>query len=435
MDKENVLAVRRSSSAAAGRTPPRLLCPNTFGNTSNNHSNSNPGKEESSMNHSEEYSFHKMRGALQQFENKQKAHLTKNAHVKVALKPIIPTETEATPHAAASTTTTFINDPINTSLQSHSNNNKILMMKSPLMEKEQKVPPSIPKDEDFSFQALKQRALELKGKSPLAPAWTHTQTQAHQNQLKHTGSEETEDFSFKKLKERALNTEHHGSKTPQRNRISNSHHSTTAPNTPVRTPAKRSIPMTPQSHSKSRCYAAMSPRIPMPTSQFSRTGTPQKAAAKRQEVPTPNRTGTATTFNPHRFKFGPNVKKEEVEATDNSIASVHKISQWLSDDPFQKKKQVVIRRGTQIAQKSRAFEQDEVLKHMLGRNRKETRVEREKEHFSEGKVSQGKSWLKSAFGEGKEEVEEEFAGVLGKQKMISNAFKKSSRSSSGSQHF
>jgi hypothetical protein len=58
-----------------------------------------------------------------------------------------------------------------------------------------------------------------------------------------------------------------------------------------------------------------------------------------------------------------------------------------------------------------------------GKNKKETRVEREKEHFPVGKVSQGKNWLQSAFGEKKVE-EEELSSVLAKQRMIENAFKK-----------
>lgn len=431
MDKENSLhvAVRESSSAAAsGRTPPRLRCPNTFVNANTNananrKSNSNSNKQ-SNMRHTEEYSFHKMRGALQQFEKTQKAHLTKNAHVKMAVKPTITSETA--PHAATSTMV-FRQHPINQLLQSNSKTNRILNEKPPSLEMQRNVPSSHPnKHEDFSFQALKQRALKLEGKNPLAPAQRHTYQTARSR-------EDTEDFSFQTLKERALNIEHRASKTPQRNNIPTSHFSITAPKTPMRTPAvKKSISMTPQSNTKSRYCTPMSPHIPMPTSQLTRN-TPQKSAAKRQEFPTPNRTVSAKTFNPHRFKFGPNVKKEEVEATDDSIASVHKISQWLSDDPFEKKKQVVIRRGTQIVQKSRAFEQDEVLKHTRGGNRKESRVEREKEHFSQGKVLQGKSWLKNAFGEGKEEAHEELSGVLGKQKMISNAFKRSS--TNGAQSF
>jgi hypothetical protein len=78
------------------------------------------------------------------------------------------------------------------------------------------------------------------------------------------------------------------------------------------------------------------------------------------------------------------VKKEEVEATDNSMASVQKLSQWLSDDPFQRKKQITIRKSEQVAHKSRAFESDEILKTLVGgSNKKETRVEREKEHLSD----------------------------------------------------
>jgi hypothetical protein len=316
---------------------------------------------------------------------------------------------------------------------------KLPSKRQPPVEKQETVRSPVPNaDEDFSFQALKQRALKNEGKNPVAL----TRKQAQQI------TEDSEDYSFKKLKEKAQN----GPNTPLRNK-STSTTSATAPKTPMRTPAKRSIPMTPQSigsKTKSRCLTPLPPHIPMPmnsSSQFSRS-TLQKTIHKGQEVSTPNKgvavtAGTApnksvavsagTAFNPNRFKFGPKVKREEVQATDNTHASVQKISQWLSDDPFEKKKQVVIRRGMQIVQKSRAFEQDQVLKHMDGGNRKETRVEREKEHFPQGKVSQGKNWLKSAFGEGKEEeVQEEVSGVLAKQKMISNAFK---RSNSNGAHY
>jgi len=419
MDKENVSAVRKPSSS--GRTPPRLRCANTFVNgVDDAQSNS-----KSSMRNGDDYSFQKLRGALQQFENTQKEHSKKN-HVLVkhspVAAPVMRTTTTSTSTSMHITKAAPFAPTINKQQEQKNTMpiaTKVPSKRRPPVEKQETVRSPVPnKDEDFSFQALKQRALKNEGKNPVAP----TRKQAQQI------TEDSEDYSFKKLKEKAQN----GPNTPLRNKTTST---TPAPKTPMRTPAKRSIPMTPQSigsKTKSRCCTPLPPHIPMPmnsSSQFSRS-TLQKTIHKGQEVSTPNKSvavTAGTAFNPNRFKFGPKVKKEEVQATDDTNASVQKISQWLSDDPFGKKKQVVIRRGMQIVQKSRAFEQDQVLKHMVGGNRKESRVEREKEHFPQGKVSQGKNWLKGAFGEGKEEeVQEEVSGVLAKQKMISNAFKKSS---------
>lgn len=441
-DKENLFAVRKPSSGT--RTPPRVRrCANSntlFVNGVDAQSNS-----KSSMRNGEDYSFHKLRGALQKFEKTQKDHTKKNhilvKHPPVAAAVMPSTTTSTSRHITKAPpiapTMNKQQEPKNT-IPVHSNIKAtkvhVPSKKQPPVEKQETVRSrsSVPnKDEDFSFQALKQRALKLEGKNPLAPTPKQAQGQRRTDNL--------EDYSFKKLKEKALN----GPNTPLRNK-STSTMNTQAPKTPMRTPAKRSIPMTPQSigsKTKSRCCTPLRPHIPMPmnsSSQCSRSSsTLQKTIHKGQEVSTPNRSGVTatvtngTTFNPHRFKFGPKVKKEEVQATDDTNASVQKISQWLSDDPFGKKKQVVIRRGMQIVQKSRAFEQDQVLKQMVDGNRKESRVEREKEHFPQGKVSQGKNWLKSAFGE-EEEVQEEVSGVLAKQKMISNAFK---RSTSNGSHY
>mmetsp|Transcript_11270 Transcript_11270/g.16454 ORF Transcript_11270/g.16454 Transcript_11270/m.16454 type:complete len:127 (-) Transcript_11270:19-399(-) len=102
-------------------------------------------------------------------------------------------------------------------------------------------------------------------------------------------------------------------------------------------------------------------------------GTPHKKSKPLATLPTPSESGELLAFDRKRHKFCIRIRKEDVEATDETVASVKKLSQWLSDDPFEKKKIVAIRRGAKIARKSRAFETDD--------GRKESRIQREQKYF------------------------------------------------------
>lgn len=408
--------IRKTMTSSSGRTPPRLRCLNVKPTLRPSlkvmkQPVINIGAE-NDINSEEDFSFQKLRGAVKSFEQKQQQHFSKNMNSshKHAAAPL---SSSVLQNRDRITENVKKDTPSHTRPLSQIPKNDI-KEKKPLSSRKSltSMPPRTPSpnelntstspsaNEDFSFQALKQRALKMEGNRGISS--------------KVNNIDDADDFSFQKLKQKAVHIEQHGASTPIRSnsRISprptssNSRPSTPVRTqqksfTPARTPTTRSVPMTP-------------PKTLSILSSKKEVG----------GVPTPNRTAAAVTaFNPHRYKFAPKIKKEEVQATDNSIASVKKISKWLSDDPFEKKKQVAIRKGQQIAQKSKAFENDEVLKGLSGR--KETRVEREREHFPDGKVSQGKSWLKNAFGEVKV-VEEDFSGVVGKQKMIQNAFKKKS---------
>ena len=431
MDKENANIISRRTHKAGlspVRTPPRFrkICNKTI-SANANESESESGA--SNVNAVEEFSFQKLRGAAQQFEKKQKDHYTKckkDSDQNVmhhSYRSTVPVQHQ---HTTSSTTSSTMTTPRKTQPAHFLDKPKSTVSASASVRASASAPAPAPmKVEDFSFQALKQKALIREGKKPAK-------------------MDSEEDFSFQNLKAKAKSTESASS--------NNNSNGTTVPRTPVRIPAKRAMPMTPMtpqtvgSRSKSRCRTPMSPHRsiiaqPMPMnmnmpSQYSSLSsstptrsripptTPQKKEMEVGGLPKPYTNKTAsvtTTFNPSRFKFVPKIHRQEVQATDDRNASVQKISQWLSDDPFDKKKQVVIRKGEQIANKSRAFEHDELLHSMA--NKKESRVQREKQHFPEGKVSQGKSWLQKAFGEGEEEVEE-VSSVIEKQRMIQNAFKR-----------
>eukprot|EP00586_Coscinodiscus_wailesii_P006979 CAMPEP_0172488766 /NCGR_PEP_ID=MMETSP1066-20121228/18486_1 /TAXON_ID=671091 /ORGANISM="Coscinodiscus wailesii, Strain CCMP2513" /LENGTH=1016 /DNA_ID=CAMNT_0013256221 /DNA_START=281 /DNA_END=3331 /DNA_ORIENTATION=+ len=99
---------------------------------------------------------------------------------------------------------------------------------------------------------------------------------------------------------------------------------------------------------------------------------------------------------PYARKFRMKVKKEDVQATNDGYASVKKLSQWLDNDPFEKKKPRPTRKGNNILKKSRVFEPDQP-----------SPVARELENIC-GNVSERRSWLKGAF-EKQEDCEEEIA--------------------------
>lgn len=144
-----------------------------------------------------------------------------------------------------------------------------------------------------------------------------------------------------------------------------------------------------------------------------------------QQIPTQRTMSShkTTKINSKIFQFNPRKVHQDVQATDSSNASVQNIANWLSDDPFEKKKQILIRKGDQITAKAHAFEHREVLQ-MRRQIKKESRVQRERQHFPEGKVSQGKDWLQNAFGESMEEDKEGYqtSSVLDKTKMFESSF-------------
>lgn len=373
MDKENIAAIANTT----------LL-------------NMNPSCELSQLvnvGNVEDFSFQKLRGNLMHFEKTQRDHYNSHTHLKDVVNVM-----------------TSNNFPTSTmTLQEPHHHAKVILMKTPNqkqsvnhLNKEQQpnitLSPVPAKDDDFTFEKLRKRALKLEEKNPvIGPGNKQVNTKK--------SDEDVEDFSFQKLKQKALDIEKNGVETPIRNKHKNVHSVNSANcNTPSRTPAKRSVPTTPQTNAS---YKNRTSNTTTPITCTHKTTsavihgppalrvTPHLPSTKPNSTSFPSRSATTNvTFNPHRYKFGPTVKKEEVEATDNSMASVQKLSQWLSDDPFQKKKQITIRKSEQVAHKSRAFESDEVLKTLVGgKNKKETRVEREKEHFPAGKVSQGKNWL------------------------------------------
>lgn len=69
-------------------------------------------------------------------------------------------------------------------------------------------------------------------------------------------------------------------------------------------------------------------------------------------------TPTARNYTGAQRKFKPKINKNEIQATNGKSASVKKLSQWLDNDPFEShKKQLPLRRGRNIVNKSRIFEQ------------------------------------------------------------------------------
>lgn len=331
------------------------------------------------------------------------------------------------------------------------------------------------KNEDFSFKKLKQKALGMEKatgtKRIILPCPQPQQPCPKQKE------EEAEDFSFESLKQKALKPP----STPIRkknnyNRIA-PHTICARPRRPHGIPTHNvsSLSFTPRSTSK-MLYSPRSNSTPKERSQhFSNTGgnsninnlkveakmighhticgksrqsqglassgiapsvlfhnhrshsTPKdriKESSDNKLENNPTAETKSSTYKLNRFQFKPKIKKEEVQATNDSIASVQKLSKWLSDDPFDKKKQLVIRKGEQIANKSKAFEHEELMKGKL----KESRAQREKHYFPTGKVSQNKDWLQNrAFGDGNNKEcddKSDNGGVMGRKQLIESALKK-----------
>jgi hypothetical protein len=89
---------------------------------------------------------------------------------------------------------------------------------------------------------------------------------------------------------------------------------------------------------------------------------------------------------------------------------------------------LLIRKGEQIANKSRLFEHEELINGEL-RKKNDSRVQRERQYFPKGKVSQNKDWLQHrAFVDGGDKKDsdekENIQTVMEKRKLIESAFKK-----------
>uniref|UniRef100_A0A7S3PYR9 Uncharacterized protein n=1 Tax=Chaetoceros debilis TaxID=122233 RepID=A0A7S3PYR9_9STRA len=371
------------------------------------------------------YSFQKLRGAVQKFEQTQNQHYLKYENLKSS------TDQFSKDCANIGEIVSPNRDPAAQSLSRATCNatpKMVLQQQERLVDKRRpnngkgdtSSPANSSKSEEmshkdeFSFVALKQRAQYLEENN----GGIITQCGNAVLSSGEPGDVE-EDFSFKKLKERAIQ-----SSTPSKC-------APTAPSTPLRTPIRtHKMAITPQTGGKNKSIrtpirtpirtSSKTPlpcrrnRLPMPSSPFLSAPMPSNSstsifpsvsihpspATSKKELAS-SKSGPIA-FNPNRFKFTNKIRKEEVQATDETIASVKKLSQWLGDDPFEKKKQIVIRKGEQISKKAQAFEHEELL-NCATRRKDISKVQNDRQHFPEGKVSQGKSWLKSAFGESEEE--------------------------------
>lgn len=273
-------------------------------------------------------------------------------------------------------------------------------------------------EEDFSYETLRQRAL---AKIVLCTKDGSTTTTTDSKKRPDDDIAKQEDFSFSKLKERAANPNKSNHNPPQKKQVQS-----------------QSLIQTTTTTTASRTHPVPMPHTP-PTKKHNHT--PHKTINSTNHN-TCSASKPTTPYDPKKYLFGPKIRKEEVQATDESHASVQKLSQWLSHDPFDTKKPIVIRKGVQIANKARVFERGPTLEELLDASANGmrssnssggsgpkllTRVQREQEYFRKGGVSQGKEWLKHAFGnptscekeEGKNPtLEEESLGVQEKKRLF-----------------
>ena len=105
--------------------------------------------------------------------------------------------------------------------------------------------------------------------------------------------------------------------------------------------------------------------------------------------------------------FTPQKKKRvntggAIEATDETQASVAKLSQWLANDPTSQKKVGRVRKGRNVSYKSRVFEKGQL--NAIARDN----------HIQKGSVSDRQKWLKNTFhlAEEKEEPKNELTSRL-----------------------
>ena len=283
-------------------------------------------------------------------------------------------------------------------------------------------------EEDFSFQKLKQKAVGMEAASIQKTGNKKGNNDRHNsNEI----NEEVEDFSFANLRQKALMT------TPSK-RLGGK---TITPSTPFRNISykKTQHRVAPHTICGKGCRPTSNIIAPIPFSLQNRSNSAPKTRPQVEldvnigsktlvNVPEKkNHSTSKSSFNPNRFQFKPKIKKEEIQATNDTHASVKKLSQWLSDDPFEKKKQLLIRKGEQIANKARIFETEEVLNETLQVNC-QSRAQRERQYFPEGKVSNGKDWLKNhAFGDKTKSHDsddsDQNCGVMEKKKQIEAALK------------
>jgi hypothetical protein len=358
-------------------------------------------KENLPINDSKEnFSFQKLRGTVVQFEKKQKEHFQNNnirnglCHKDGNDQRRSTDEVQKTALKIGKTYSAHHEESSGIDAKRHNSQENLTETKTS-SSKAKKL-----EDEDFSFQTLRQRAIE---KSNAGSA----------KGIKR--KEEEEDFSFQKLKERAINPDKSNNKNNKAKVVAKYDHRHVS--NPATTPGRRttSLPRTPLDDSKG---------VMIPSRLGTNFSTPKKGA-----TPTPKK---GTPFDLNTYKFTPKIRKEEVQATDNSHASVHKLSQWLADDPFEKKRQIMIHKGDQIASKAKIFEKEETVHGEI--EKKQSRVEREREYFREGGVSEGKQWLRNAFGSNPQDdanvdINEEDLGVLHKKRMFEEgvAFKKTKK--------
>ncbi len=456
--------------------------------TNMNTSMKNDNLSRSRNNAEEDFSFAKLKGAVKKFEQVQKEHhkshqfssslLNSNATLNTSASSLALTSassfgtTDSGSIITASTTPMSAGDeessqsPKKRSFGKASNDNKENsnnILQPPTHIRTSTVTTQSANndikasnvDEDFSFQKLKQKALGMEkaaGSNVIPNGFLVLDKMKSQSNKQRMSKkeEENEDFSFQTLKEKALK----GPSTPVRkpvNRSASNSRSCSRSRDTTRTSNPRVVIAPHTVCGKTRC-----PLVPpishynsstsSTTSYIRSNSTPKKRIQSKgsfdggRKIPTIPLTETkkkvsssslsSTSFDPSRFQFKPKIKREEVQATNDTIASVSKLSKWLADDPFEKKKQLLIRKGEQIANKSRAFEHEELVNGScrggLGR---ESRAQRERQYFPDGKVSQNKDWLQNAFGDsGKNEEEDcpENLGILEKRKMLESAFKKKS---------
>jgi len=246
------------------------------------------------------------------------------------------------------------------------------------------------KDDEFSFQKLRGRALEMEKKTLGDPMRTPNKSI---KQPMGDSSKQKEDFSFQTLRAKAVQLESR----------SNSNE-----NKLDETSTRKATNILSRGKSASVDKKRSEPSSPRPSKS--------RRSANEKESYTPNR------LNKY---YKQRINKEEVEATDMSHASVKKLSQWLADNPFeQHKKPVVARKGVHIVTKAKVFEKDYTVTVMAEMNN---------QYFPTGKVSEGKLWLEKAF-KNVDETEQSNAEVLeqfsvsDKAKIFENAFKAKRRS-------
>eukprot|EP00980_Cylindrotheca_fusiformis_P001512 scaffold346_cov116-Cylindrotheca_fusiformis.AAC.26 len=154
-------------------------------------------------------------------------------------------------------------------------------------------------------------------------------------------------------------------------------------------------------------------KVRMPVSSPALAGASSLPSASKVGVPTgsaaPCRVHRQSIAEPVKRNFTPRKKKTTeqngVEATDDSVASVAKLSQWLASDPTAAKKTAAsVRKGRQVSYKARNFERGQ-----------ESIIVKEN-HIQRGSVSVKKNWLKQAFHATVEEVQvDELTSRLNRQ--------------------